>query len=106
MPSLITSSKIVPTMWNELSMLGPAFSTNTRTARPPAPGWMVLVLVRDAIADHVVRSRGRSRRLVEADGAGLLAQVPLALDQEELVIDRGEAPGGSTMIMPNMPLAM
>src|SRR5512132_1351907 len=34
MPSLVTELKIVPTTWNELSMLGPASRTKTRT-RPP-----------------------------------------------------------------------
>ena len=31
MPSLVTVSKIVPTMWKELSMFGPASRTKIRT---------------------------------------------------------------------------
>ena len=104
---MVTVSKIVPTMWNELSMFGPASRTKIRTRSPvPTLSGMVLVLVGDAVEDHEVRGRSDRRGLVEAGDLALRPEIPLALDEGELLVDLGQAPFGSTMTMPYMPLAM
>ena len=92
MPSLFTVSKIVPTTWNELSRLGPASRTKTRT-RPPVLTGIGLSLYWFATPLKTTKS-GRGAvgvGLGVVDGLALGAQVPLALDERELVVDLGQA---------------
>ena len=49
------------------------------------------VLVGDAVEDDEVGRRARRHRLVQVDRLALLAEVPLALDERELVLDRRQA---------------
>ena len=52
---------------------------------------VVLVLVGDAVEDDEVRGRGRLVGLGVVGGLALGAEVPLALDERELVVDLGQA---------------
>ena len=93
MPSLITLSKIVPTMWNELSTFGPAFSTKIRT-RSPVPTLSGLSLYWFATPLKTTKSGAGAagRGFAQADRLALRAEIPLALHQRELFIDRWAGP--------------
>ena len=91
-PSLITVSKIVPTTWKELSIDGPAFEHEDPDRLAGADlDRRVDVLVGDAVEDHEVGSRRRGHGLGEVGRLALLAEVPLALDDRELVVDGRQA---------------
>src|SRR3989304_3577421 len=79
-PSLMTELKIVPTTWNELSMLGPASRTKTRT-RSPVPPWTGLS---GCWCGPPVKT---------AEAAARGTEVPLTLDEGELGVYRRQALG-------------
>ena len=104
----MTVSKIVPTTWNELSMLGPALRTKTRT-RSPVPTWMGLSLYWLATPLKTTKSGAGAA----ADGlARGRASLPCGPRYHSLwtianSLSTGGRPSfGSTMTMPYMPLAM
>ena len=92
MPSLMTVSKIVPTMWNELRRSGPTSRTNSRT-RSPGWTWMGWSLYWLATPLKTTKSGAGSVgvRLGVVGDLALRAEVPLALDDGELLADRRQA---------------
>ena len=88
MPSLVTVSKIVPTMWNELSMLGPASRRKIRTRLPVSTlSGASLYWLATPLKTTKSGAGARGRRLVEVRDVALRAEVPLALDEGELLVD-------------------
>ena len=74
-------------------MVGPALRTKTRTRSPVADLHRVVeVLVGDAVEDDVVGCGGGGRGLGQRGGLALGAEVPLALDDRELRVDRRAGP--------------
>ena len=104
----MTVSKIVPTMWNELSMLGPALRTKTRTRSPVLDlERVVLVLVGDAVEDHEVGRRRAGRGLRPGWSISPCGPRYHSLwTSANSLSTGGRPPFGSTMTMPYMPLAM
>ena len=106
----MTVSKIVPTMWNELSTLGPGVRGRrpARARRSPTCERVVLVLVGDAVEDHEVGRRARrpsafvEARPARPAGRGTTRSGRARTPRRPC----GRPSVGSTMTMPYMPLAM
>ena len=103
----MTALKIVPTMWNELSMFGPASSTKIRTF-PPVLTSIGLSLY--WLATPLKTTKSGAGLPVEAFSR--LVRSPCGPRYHSLwtnassVSTGAKPPFGSTMSIPNMPLAM
>ena len=103
----MTVSKMVPTMWNELSIARPGVEHEDAHALAgrDLDGWSLYWL---ATPLKTTKSGAGAAAIAFSRLAGSPCgpEVPLALDERELRVDRRQALRGSTMTMPYMPLAM
>ena len=107
-PSLVTVSKIVPTTWNELSIVRPGVEDEDPDALAgPDLERGVLVLVGDAVEDDEVGRRGRGRSpSSRSAGSPCGPRYHSLWTSANSLSTWGRPSFGSTMTMPYMPLAM
>ena len=103
----MTVLKIVPTMWNELSMFGPGVEHEDPDALAGADlDRVVLVLVGDAVEDHEVGAGAPADAFVRSTGWPCGPRYHSLWTSANSLSTLGRPSFGSTMTMPYMPLAM